>query len=220
MNDDYPDLLPIISDARRLVGDDRLIWCSASDGFDSRRVQKRGLLIGGAISPHFLRDTPGMWSEVPWMVRLQNCRVVICDEAAHAPIASWLPLMEAIVAARESLLVVTETIGSELLHTFVVNALKATLPVCVVHPIGIRANPSAHTESPGRSNAARLEPRDRLPLIHEAWIRRTASALFPDEGEAAPFGSALQDFAVIETGGENYEDQRDRLRFLMRELQG
>ena len=71
----------------------------------------------------------------------------------------------------------------------------------------------------GRASATLLELRDRLPLIREAWIRRTASALFPDEGEAAPFGSALQDFAVIETGGENYEDQRDRLRFFMRELQ-
>jgi hypothetical protein len=30
---------------------------------------------------------------------------------------------------------------------------------------------------------------------------------------------ALKDFVVIETGGENHEDQHDRLRFLMRELQ-
>jgi hypothetical protein len=59
MDDNNSDLLTLISGARRLVTDDRYIWCCASDGFDSRCVQRRGLLLGGALSPHFLRDTPG-----------------------------------------------------------------------------------------------------------------------------------------------------------------
>jgi hypothetical protein len=128
--------------------DDRFIWCSASDVFESRIVQRRGLLLGGALSPHFLRDTAGMWSEIPWAVRLQRCRLVVCDRAAHEPLAAWLPLMEGVAKAGESLLVVTETIGSELLRTFIVNALKATLPVCVVRPPRDRSgNPAPGAES-------------------------------------------------------------------------
>jgi hypothetical protein len=104
---DDSDLLTLIAEARRLVTDDRYIWCCASEGFDSRCVQRRGLLLGGALSPHFLRDTPGMWSEIPWTVRLRHCRVVVCDKAAQEPLKAWLPLMEAIAGAGESLLVVT-----------------------------------------------------------------------------------------------------------------
>jgi hypothetical protein len=103
--------------------------------FESRITQRRGLLLGGALSPHFLRDTTAMWFDIPWTVRLRHCRVLICDKAAHEPVTAWLPLMESVAGTGEALLVVTETIGSELLSTFVVNAFKGTLPVCVVHPL-------------------------------------------------------------------------------------
>jgi len=55
--------------------------------------------------------------------------------------------------------------------------------------------------------------------IDEVWIRRTATACFPASGDALLSTPAVQDFAIIETGGENHDDQHDRLRFLMRELQ-
>jgi hypothetical protein len=220
MNDRPSDLLPLISQARQLVSDDRHIWCSASDLFESRLVQRRGLLLGGALSPHFLRDTNWTSSDIPWTVRLQHCRVVVCDQAAHEPFTAWLPLMEGIAGARESLLVVTETIGSELLRTFVVNALKATLPVCVVRPPQSRfGGPAPGMDALGRSCAAPPKQHDRLPRIDEAWVRRTATALFPNAGETALPESTLQNFAIIETGGEHHDDQQARLRFLMQELQ-
>jgi len=217
---DDSDLLTLISGARRLVTDDRYIWCCASDGFDSRCVQRRGLLLGGALSPHFLRDTPVMWSEIPWTMRLRHCRVVVCGKAAQEPVSAWLPLMEGIAGAGESLLVVTETIDSELLHTFIVNAFKGSLPVCAVHPVRDRyGSPVPGVDSLARSCATPPKQHDQLPRLADVWIRRTATALFPSADEAALAPAALQNFAVIETGGENHEDQYDRLRFLMRELQ-
>src|SRR4051794_39996013 len=113
MTDCPSDLLSLISEARRLAPDDRHIWCSASETFDSRLTQRRGLLLGGAFSPHFLRDSTATSWDTPWTVRLRDCRVVVCDKAAHEPLAAWLPLMESIAGAGESLLVVTETIESE-----------------------------------------------------------------------------------------------------------
>jgi hypothetical protein len=103
------DLLALLAEARRLVPDDRCSWCSSSDTFDSRLIRRRGLLLGGAYSPHFLRADPASW-DTPWMVRLRHCRVVVCDRAAQEPLAAWLPLMEALVATGEALLVVTESI--------------------------------------------------------------------------------------------------------------
>jgi len=123
--------------------------------------------------------------------------------------------MESVAAAGEALLVVTETIASELLSTFVVNAFKATLPVCAVHPLRDRSGrlPS------GRQFAIPPTTPDQLLRIDEVWIRRTATACFPASGDALLSTPAVQDFAIIETGGENHDDQHDRLRFLMRELQ-
>lgn len=221
MNDRPSDLLTLLSQARQLVTDERHLWCTTSDLFDSRLVQRRGMLLGGALSPHFLRETNGELSQIPWTVHLKYCRVVVCDKAAHEPLAAWLPLMEGIAGAGESLLVVTETIGTELLHTLVVNALKATLPVCVVHPARSRfgSAPGPGMDSLGRACATPPKQHDRLPRIGDVWIRRTATALFPSVGESVPPESVLQNFAIIETGGEHHDDQQARLRFLMRELQ-
>ncbi len=215
MNGRPSDLLTLISEARRLVPDDRHIWCCASETFDSRLIQRRGVLLGGALSPHFLRDSTAMSWDIPWAVRLRHCRVVVCDKAAHEPLAAWLPLMESVAGAGEALLVVTEAIGSELLSTFVVNAFKGTLPVCVVHPARDRSGSPA----PGTKFATPPTAPDQLLRVDEVWIRRTATACFPDAGDPLSSAAALQNFAVIETGGENHEDQYDRLRFLMRELQ-
>ena len=143
MNDRPPDLLALIADARRLVSDDRHIWCSASETFDSRITQRRGVLLGGAYSPHFLRDSTAMSWDIPWAVRLRHCRVIVCQKAAQEPVAAWLPLMESVAGAGESLLVVADTIGTEQLQTFVVNAFKGTLPVCVVHPASASSASSA-----------------------------------------------------------------------------
>jgi hypothetical protein len=220
MNDYPPDLLTLITEARQLVPDNRYIWCRASDVFESRLVQRRGLLLGGALSPHFLRDTNELLWGIPWTVQLRHCRLVACDKAAHEPVAAWLPLMEGIAGAGEAMLVVTETIGSELLHTFVVNALKGTLPVCVVRPLRDRSGrPVPGMESLARSCATPPQQHGQLPRIGEVWIRRTATALFPGESEVGPAAAILQNFVVIETGGEHREDQHDRLRFLMQELQ-
>ncbi len=215
MHDRPSDLLSLIAEARHLVPDDRHIWCTASETFDSSIVQKRGLLLGGAYSPHFLRDSTAMCWDMPWTVRLRHCRVIVCGKAGQEPVAAWLPLMESVAAAGESLLVVTEMIDSELLTTFVVNAFKGTLPVCVAHP------PRDHQGSPaaGAQFATPPHAADQLLRIDEVWVRRTATACFPNSSDPLSSAAALQNFAVIETGGENHEDQYDRLRFVTRELQ-
>ena len=145
------------------------------------------------------------------MVRLRQCRVAICDQAADKSVAAWLPLMEGIVGAGEALLVVTETIDRELLSTLAVNAIKGTLPVCAVRP-------ASGVASGARLSTPPTAP-DQLMRIDEVWVRRTATVLFPKVGEPLASSPALEDFVVVETGGENHEDQHHRLRFLMQEVQ-
>jgi len=222
MNDRPPDLLTLLSQARRLVSDDRHIWCTAADGFASTITQRRGLLLGGALSPHFLRDAGAMWSDVPWMVRLLRCRVAVCNEAAHESLSEWIPVLEGVAKAGESFLVITDTMASELLRTLAVNALKGTLAVCAAQPARNRYGQlEPGVELLGKPSATAPKQHDRLPMVAEVWLRRSAGVIFPaltdSLSQSSP--SPLQDFAIIETGGENHEDQGDRLRFLMRELQ-
>lgn len=221
MNERPADLVALLAQARKAVTDDRRIWCSAADSFESRIVQRQAMILGGAISPHFLRDTSGMMSDTPWSVRLRYCRIAVCDQAAHEPLSAWLTLLESIASAGESLLLVTDTIGTELLHTLVVNVLKSTLPVCVVRPIRNRfgGGLASGMETFGRPYATPPQQSDRLPRIGEVCVRRTATALFSHPGESSMPASATENIAIIETGGEHHDDQQSRLRFLMRELQ-
>jgi hypothetical protein len=221
MSEEYGDLLDILAEVRPSVPDSRFIWCVAADGFETTVSHRQGLIIGGAWSPHFLRDGGDFWWDVPWTVRLWAPRIATIDRAI-TPLAQWLPLMEAVAKTGESLLVVTREISAELLQTFIVNSLKKSLSCCVVrvaenlHGYGLTATgvPWEFVESPSRTA-------DRLPQAAEAWIRRTATVLFPSTNPTSDYEwrSSLSDVAIISVGGENHDDQLDRLRFLVKAIQ-
>jgi hypothetical protein len=50
---------------------------------------------------------------------------------------------------------------------------------------------------------------DQLLRIDDVWVRRTATACFPNVGDPLSSAAALQDFVVIETGGEDHEEKFD-----------
>jgi hypothetical protein len=84
-----------------------------------------------------------------------------------------------------------------------------------VHPVrGRSGNPAT-----GAQFATPPTGLDQLLRIEDVWVRRRATACFPNVGDPLSSAAALQEFVVIETGGENHEHQYDRLRLLMRELQ-
>jgi hypothetical protein len=209
--------LDTLAEARAGVADGRYVWCVAADGFETTVSHRRGLILGGAWSPHFLRDGREVWWDIPWTVRLWAPRVVAVERAV-TPLPQWLPLMEAVVAAGESLLVVTREMPTELLQTFVVNSLKKTLACCAVrgaeslsgYGMPAAGVPWDFADAPPKSPG-------RLPQAAEAWVRRTSTVLFP----ASPndWRSSVSDVAVISVGGEDHEDQQDRLRFLVKAIQ-
>ncbi len=204
-----PDLPATLQQVRASVPDDRHIWAALSDGFETTFVRRRGLLLGGAHSPLFLRDRPAS-SDVPWTVTLRNVRVLPCAPGALSDFRVWLPVLEAAAQARESLLFVSTTIDPEFLHTLVVNLLQNTLAACVVHPLAGRAAGRALSTPPAQLS--------EWPLFSEARVRRSASVLFPAETEAA-VTPHLTDVSEIRVGGRNFDDQMDRLRFLMNEFE-
>jgi hypothetical protein len=216
----HADLAALLTEARHTVEDDRAIWCVPSATFETRLDARRGLILGGAHGPHYLRDAGPPEYAVPWQIWPVRARVIYCSGAADEPYTVWLPLMEAIASAGESLIVVTTSIGRELLQTFLVNYLRSTLCACVIGPGKDRfGRPLAGAEGLGRPHSTPPRDPSQLPLVAEAWIRRTASVLLPAAGELWPPAAFRQDLTVIETGGDHAENQRERLRYLMTELQ-
>jgi hypothetical protein len=214
---EYTDLLNTLDEVIARVPDGRFVWCVAADGFETTISQRRGLILGGAWSPHFLRDAADLWWDVPWTMRLWAPRIVTITKA-DMPVGDWLPLMEAVAKAGESLLMVTRDVSTEVLQTVVVNALKKTLSGCVVRAAesisgyGMPASgvPWEFVDVPPKTN-------ERLPQAAEAWVRRSATVLFPKiESEWQSFDSEV---TIISVGGENHEDQIERLRFLVKRIQ-
>jgi hypothetical protein len=126
--------------------------------------------------------------------------------------------MEGVAKAGESLLVVTREISTELLQTVIVNSLKKTLSCCAVrvaenlpgYGFPVTSVPWEFVEAPSRTS-------DNLPQAAEAWIRRTATVLFP--GSDHEWRSSVSDVTIISVGGEDHDDQQDRLRFLVKTIQ-
>ena len=214
----YEDLMGMLAEVRRSVLDNRFIWCVAADGFETSVSYRTGLLLGGALSPYFLRDDGWGWDEVPWVMWLRRSRLVVIENAI-APVSEWVPLMEEIAKNDESMLIVTQEISGELVRVLLVNSLKGTIQCSAAgfaedHQIDSLCAATflgkpAKNAIPKRVN--------KLPVADEVWIRRDATVVFSPSEEN--WRSSENNIAVIAVGGENCDEQRDRLRFLVREIQ-
>jgi len=214
---EYDDLLVILDDVRRRAPDSRHIWCSAADGFETTVAQRQGVVLGGAWSPHFLRDKWSGWWEVPWTVVLRNPSIVRIERTVTS-FTEWVPVMEAVAQAGESLLVVTTEISTELLHTFIVNSLKETLSCCVIRPADNLSSWGGSTLSASwdfvsSPPATKLQ----LPKAVEAWSRRNATVVFPTAD--SDWRMMASEITLISVGGRNQDDQHDRLRYMVEAIQ-
>jgi hypothetical protein len=213
----YEDLTDVLAEVSRSVPDNRFIWCMAADGFETIVSCRKGLLLGGALSPWFLRNTGTFWYDVPDTMWMSKPHVALIERAI-APLLEWIPLMEDIAKTGDSMLLVTQEISGELVRTLSVNSLRGALKCSAVR----LADDLHGYRLPGvdaLGKPAKAPPREAngLPKADEAWIRRTATVLFPDSDEE--WGVSLSDVAIISVGGDSYDEQQDRLRFLVRAIQ-
>jgi hypothetical protein len=209
-DDDCRDLIDLLTEVRRRGVDNRLIWSKASDVFESSITHRQALLLGGAWSPQFFREADDSLDTVPLMRRLSFPRIVVAEKATEK-LAEWLPLMEAIAQAGESLLLVTKEISTEMLHTLIVNSAKGTLNNAVIH-LEREGTPDVL----GKVWSSPPTSTERLVRASEAWVRRTGTAVLPPAGEQ---WKGMEDLEIIAAGGESLHHQRDRMRYLMKAIQ-
>jgi chaperonin GroEL len=115
-----------ISDAMEKVGKDGVITIEEGKGIETTVEVVEGMEFDrGFLSPHFVTDPEKMVCE------LKEPLILILEEKISA-LPKILPVLEKILAARKTLLIIAEDVEGEVLATLVVNKLKGVLQCAAV----------------------------------------------------------------------------------------
>ena len=119
-----------IADAMAKVGNEGVITVEENRGLETETEVVEGVQFDrGYLSPYFITDTAKMTAT------LEDC-VILLHEKKLTSLAPMVPLLEAVMQANKTLLVMAEDIDGEALATLVVNKLRGGLKVAGVKAPG------------------------------------------------------------------------------------
>ncbi|HEU5249864.1 MAG TPA: chaperonin GroEL [Thermoanaerobaculia bacterium] len=119
-----------VADALEKVGSEGVITVEEAKGTETSVEVVEGMQLDrGFLSPYFVTDPEQMKCilEEPF---------VLIHEKRISILKDFLPLLEEVVKAGRSLLVIAEEVESEALATLVVNKMRGALPACAVKAPG------------------------------------------------------------------------------------
>jgi len=230
--DRFSDLDALLDQALQRVQDPRRVWLQSSLGFDSRIEWSRGMILGGALSPHYLtkKHADDLRRDVPYTVWLEHPRFLACP-GPRPDFKDWIPLLEALSKLSDALVLVTPRMESDdLFATLLANHVRNVIRCVVIspgpgHPPDLKALARlldtlelrpAPKPPPTSYLAAEAVPvpqlLDLLPCAGRAGIRRGCTVAIPSPG--AENSPALSDIAILRVGGEHVDDLQDRLVIL------
>merc|ERR1719253_345217 len=127
----------LISDAMERVGKEGVITVQEGKTLENVLEVVEGMKFDrGFISPYFISDPKTQVCE------LEN-PVILLVEKKVSSIQQLVPVLESVIKAQQSLLIVAEDVESEALATLVVNKLRAGIKVCAVKAPGFGDNRKA-----------------------------------------------------------------------------
>ncbi|KAL7499287.1 hypothetical protein ACHAWT_006908 [Skeletonema menzelii] len=127
----------LISDAMERVGKEGVITVQDGKTIEDELEVVEGMKFDrGYISPYFISDPKTQVCE------LEN-PVILLVEKKVSSIQQLVPVLESVIKAQQSLLIVAEDVESEALATLVVNKLRAGIKVCAVKAPGFGDNRKA-----------------------------------------------------------------------------
>ena len=119
-----------IADAMKRVGNEGVITVEEAKSLETELEVVEGMQFDrGYISPYFVTNADKM------RVEMEDPYILICEKKLSA-LQELLPLLEAVVQASKSLLIIAEDIEGEALATLVVNKLRGGLKVAAVKAPG------------------------------------------------------------------------------------
>jgi hypothetical protein len=224
----YPDLAELLKGVQGRMLDRTAVWCERSLTQKSRVEFRKALVLGGAHSPGYLCREP-RWGtaqkKVPWVFWAARPRILVA-ETIDGTLRDWLPFLEAAAKAGDSVLLVSpEARNEELLAVFLVNTHRESLLCCPVLPGAAQENLHALSTQLasdagilGRGKAPSAELFARLPRAAEVSVRADAALVLPNDDQG--WDAISSEVAILHVGGQNYDDQQERLEALSREIQG
>merc|ERR1712070_750869 len=116
----------LISDAMERVGKEGVITVQDGKTLENELEVVEGMKFDrGYISPYFITDTKTQ------TVDLENPLILLVEKKISS-IQQIIPLLEKVIKAQSSLLIIAEDVESEAMATLVVNKLRAGIKVCAV----------------------------------------------------------------------------------------
>ena len=120
----------MISKAMQKVGNEGVITVEEAKGLQTELDVVEGMQFDrGFLSPYFITNSDKMVAE------LDNPLILLCEKKL-SNLQSMVPLLESVVQASRSLLIIAEDIEGEALATLVVNKLRGGLKVVAVKAPG------------------------------------------------------------------------------------
>ena len=120
----------LISQAMKVVGNDGVITVEEAKGTETEVKTVEGMQFDrGYLSPYFVTNTEKMVTE------MENPLILITEKKISS-MKELLPILEPVVQAGKSLLIIAEDVDGEALGTLVVNRLRGSLKVAAVKAPG------------------------------------------------------------------------------------
>ena len=120
----------LIAKAMKVVGNDGVITVEEAKGTETEVKTVEGMQFDrGYLSPYFVTNAEKMITE------MENPLILICEKKISS-MKELLPILEPVVQAGKSLLIIAEDVDGEALGTLVVNRLRGSLKVAAVKAPG------------------------------------------------------------------------------------
>ena len=123
-NDD--NIGELIAEAMKVVGNDGVITVEEAKGTETEVKTVEGMQFDrGYLSPYFVTNTEKMITE------MEEPLILICEKKIST-MKDLIPVLEPVVQAGKSLLIIAEDVEGEALGTLVVNRIRGSLKVAAV----------------------------------------------------------------------------------------
>lgn len=214
----------LISDAMERVGKEGVITVQDGKTLENELEVVEGMKFDrGFISPYFITDTKAQTCE------LENPLILLVEKKVSS-IQQIIPLLEKVIKAQSSLLIIAEDVESEAMATLVVNKLRAGIKVCAVKAPGFGDNRKATmqdlavltggtviSEEMGMK-LEEVEPH-HLGSCKKVTITKNDTVVLDGAGETADIGERCELIrSGIETTKSDYE--REKLQERLAKLSG
>ena len=161
----------LIAEAMKVVGNDGVITVEEAKGTETEVKTVEGMQFDrGYLSPYFVTNAEKM------IVEMENPLILIYDKKI-SNMKDLLPILEPVVQAGKSLLIIAEDVDNEALATLVINRIRGSLKVAAVKAPGFGDRRKAMLEDIAILTGAQVVSEERGLTLENATMDMLGTAV-------------------------------------------